>query len=46
LTPLGESLGEAACGIWLWASKHVAEVEAARLAFDAGVGRGSVGPHV
>jgi DNA-binding HxlR family transcriptional regulator len=36
LTPLGESLGEAACGIWLWAEKYVGEVEAARQAFDAG----------
>lgn len=34
LTPLGESLGEAACGIWLWAEKYVGEVEAARQAFD------------
>jgi DNA-binding HxlR family transcriptional regulator len=34
LTPLGESLGEAVCGIWLWAGKHAAEVAAARQAFD------------
>lgn len=34
LTPLGESLGEAVCGIWLWAEKNVHEVEAARRAYD------------
>ncbi len=34
LTPLGESLGEAACGIWLWAEKHLGDVTSARQAFD------------
>jgi DNA-binding HxlR family transcriptional regulator len=34
LTPLGESLGEAVCGIWLWAEKHAAEVAKARQKFD------------
>lgn len=35
LTPLGLSLGEAACGIWIWAEKHVGEVAEARRRFDA-----------
>jgi DNA-binding HxlR family transcriptional regulator len=35
LTPLGESLGEAFCGVWLWAERHLDEVDAARGAFDA-----------
>ncbi|WP_334192047.1 winged helix-turn-helix transcriptional regulator [Pararhodobacter sp.] len=34
LTPLGESLGEAFCGVWLWAEQHLAQVETAREAFD------------
>lgn len=34
LTALGESLGEAACGIWLWVEKHAADVQEARRAFD------------
>jgi len=34
LTPLGESLGEAFCGVWLWAERHLDEVDAARNAFD------------
>lgn len=39
LTPLGESLGEAFCGVWKWAEKHHAEIEAARQRFAAGQGR-------
>jgi DNA-binding HxlR family transcriptional regulator len=35
LTPLGESLGEAFCGVWIWATAHQEEVERARRAFDA-----------
>ena len=35
LTPLGESLGRAFCGVWIWAERHVDEIEAARAAFDA-----------
>jgi DNA-binding HxlR family transcriptional regulator len=35
LTPLGASLGAAFCGVWLWAEAHLAQVEAARAAFDA-----------
>ena len=34
LTHLGESLGEAFCGVWIWAEKNLAEIEAARTAFD------------
>jgi len=34
LTPLGESLGEAVCGIWTWAEKHVKDVQRARGAYD------------
>lgn len=33
LTELGESLGEAVCGIWEWAAEHVEDVENARRAF-------------
>jgi DNA-binding HxlR family transcriptional regulator len=32
LTPLGASLGEAFCGVWLWAEKHHAEVARHRAA--------------
>jgi DNA-binding HxlR family transcriptional regulator len=35
LTPLGAGLGQAFCGVWLWAERHLDEVEAARRAFDA-----------
>lgn len=35
LTPLGESLGEAFCGVWLWAEANLRTVEAARTTFDA-----------
>ena len=35
LTHLGNSLGAAFCGVWLWAEEHLDEVEAARTAFDA-----------
>jgi DNA-binding HxlR family transcriptional regulator len=34
LTPLGESLGEAVCGMWMWVEKHVDSVENARRSFD------------
>lgn len=33
LTPLGKSLGEAFCGVWTWAEKNHAKVDAARKAF-------------
>lgn len=35
LTPLGESLGAAFCGVWIWAETHHAEIERAREAFAA-----------
>lgn len=34
LTPLGQALGEAVCGIWLWVEKHTADVEKARRLYD------------
>jgi DNA-binding HxlR family transcriptional regulator len=34
LTALGESLGEAFCGVWMWAARNLSEIEAARIAFD------------
>ena len=34
LTPLGESLGEAVCGIWLWVEAHMDDVERSRHAYD------------
>jgi DNA-binding HxlR family transcriptional regulator len=34
LTDLGRSLGEAFCGVWLWAERHLDEIERAREAFD------------
>ena len=34
LTPLGESLGEALCGVWLWVEAHHAEVERARRRYE------------
>jgi DNA-binding HxlR family transcriptional regulator len=33
LTDLGHSLGEAFCGVWLWAEKHYDAVEKSRAAF-------------
>jgi DNA-binding HxlR family transcriptional regulator len=35
LTPLGSSLGEAFCGVWVWAAANLANVEQAREVFDA-----------
>src|ERR1700712_2750364 len=34
LTELGLSLGAAFCGVWMWAEKHLEQVEAARAEFD------------
>ena len=34
LTPLGESLGESVCGIWLWVEAHMEDVEQSRHAYD------------
>jgi DNA-binding HxlR family transcriptional regulator len=33
LTGLGRSLGEAFCGVWIWAARHGGEIERARAAF-------------
>src|SRR5688572_30058016 len=35
LTPLGLGLGEAFCGVWIWAEANLDAVEAARADFDA-----------
>jgi DNA-binding HxlR family transcriptional regulator len=35
LTALGESLGEALCGLWAWMSGNLARVENARQRFDS-----------
>jgi len=34
LTPLGSSLGEAFCGVWMWAEANLDKVETARADFD------------
>ncbi len=34
LTDLGQSLGAAFCGVWLWAEENLDRVEAARTRFD------------
>ena len=36
LTVLGRSLGEAFCGVWIWAEEHGEEIERARKAFEGG----------
>jgi DNA-binding HxlR family transcriptional regulator len=33
LTELGHSLGEAFCGVWIWAEEHSDEIERARKSF-------------
>jgi len=48
LTKLGSSLGEAFCGVWIWAEKHKEEIEKARVAFEREVkaaGEGMDGRH-
>jgi DNA-binding HxlR family transcriptional regulator len=34
LTDLGLSLGEAFCGVWIWAATHLQDVEQSRQRFD------------
>lgn len=34
LTDLGSSLGEAFCGVWIWAEKNLQLIESSRRAFD------------
>jgi DNA-binding HxlR family transcriptional regulator len=38
LTPLGESLGEAFCGVWEWAEKNHAELHRQRAAYRKRMG--------
>ncbi len=35
LTEMGMSLGEAFCGVWLWAERHRQTIEASRRAYEA-----------
>ena len=39
LTPLGESLGEAVCSVWLWVEQHMHDVQRSRRSFDAAAPR-------
>ena len=41
LTKMGRSLGEAFCGVWIWADEHREAIEKARREFDA---RGRTAP--
>ncbi|HLH05243.1 MAG TPA: helix-turn-helix domain-containing protein [Bryobacteraceae bacterium] len=34
LTEIGRSLGEAFCGVWLWAEKNLKKIEKSRAKFD------------
>jgi DNA-binding HxlR family transcriptional regulator len=34
LSKLGKSLGEAFCGVWVWAGAHLQEIDSARATFD------------
>ncbi len=34
LTPMGNTLSAAFCGVWIWAEKHLAAIEDSRAAFD------------
>jgi DNA-binding HxlR family transcriptional regulator len=43
LTPLGEALGEAVCGIWTWVETHLEDVERCRRAYDHRRGGDRVG---
>lgn len=35
LTEMGRGLGEAFCGVWIWAGEHLAQIEKSRREFDA-----------
>lgn len=35
LTAMGESLGMAVCGLWIWADENLEAIERARVAFDS-----------
>lgn len=41
LTDLGLELGEAFCGVWLWAERNLAAIEQARTTFDRRMARAS-----
>ncbi len=34
VTPLGEALGEAVCGSWMWVEKQMKDVERSRRTYD------------
>ena len=38
LTKMGHSLGEAFCGVWIWAGRHLEEIEKSRREFDRRAG--------
>lgn len=40
LTEMGMSLGEAFCGVWLWAERHRQYIEAARQDYQARIAIG------
>lgn len=40
LTPLGETLGEAVCGIWMWVEKHMKDVQRSRRSYDLNTRQG------
>jgi DNA-binding HxlR family transcriptional regulator len=44
LTTLGHSLGEAFCGVWIWAEQHRETIMQARKLFQERRGRGQVSP--
>lgn len=46
LTELGDSLGAAFCGVWLWAEKHHDAITQARARFDATPAAGVPRPRV
>ncbi len=39
LTPLGDSLSQAFCGVWIWAEKHYEEIQLARQTFATAQGQ-------
>lgn len=44
LTSMGLSLGGAFCGVWVWASDHLKQVEQARATFDAKAKKAKAAP--
>lgn len=38
LTPLGATLGEAVCGIWVWVEQHMDDVRRSRQVYDSRAG--------